>query len=720
MPQTPTRLKPPSKTHVDIKLPQHFAHAKPSSEASDPVAPPAASNSAPKEIFEVHTTNLKRKADDSESSIPAPSQSSKSKIASLARPADSEAPTNKRQKIAPSAKPAQSVTAKPTTRATTRTTTATSRVGTKVATKEPPRTTATRSTRSVTAKTTTTKANAEDPPKKTKRSGRLEDLDHEVENLKSQKEMAEQQMEEVRLQKELTEKQIEQSQRQNEELEKIRLALQNTVQTKEIEKSSINKEYEALKMELKNTIQKNEDEQRELEKKKNSQINDLKDELHSAQRQNERFKSEIDMLTKENTSLKGVISTQSTTTIALESENKALKLQKDDLDKLSKDQARKIEEMTEMIATLEAKERESETIRRRLHNTIQELKGNIRVFCRVRPTLPGEPLDTPKYIQYPENEENSIELVQSVETSSGTKTAKVYPFTFDKVFQPNTSQAVVFDEISQLVQSALDGFNVCIFAYGQTGSGKTHTMEGPTQPDPEQMGMIPRAVEQIFVTSESLKEKGWVYTMEAQFLEIYNETLRDLLDNDDNPGKKREIKHLGTGKTIVTDCVNVVVNNPREVHNLLKKASHNRAVAATQCNERSSRSHSVFTLRLSGRNDLTDETIEGNLNLIDLAGSERLSSSGSTGERLKETQAINKSLSCLGDVIYALANRDGHVPYRNSKLTYLLQNSLGGNSKTLMFVNVSPLNLNETLNSLRFATKVNSCQIGTAKKSTRG
>ncbi|KAJ1551887.1 hypothetical protein HK096_002018 [Nowakowskiella sp. JEL0078] len=193
-------------------------------------------------------------------------------------------------------------------------------------------------------------------------------------------------------------------------------------------------------------------------------------------------------------------------------------------------------------------------------------------------------------------------------------------------------------------------------------------MEGPSQPDLLQMGMIPRAVEQIFVSAESLKEKGWVYNMEAQFLEIYNETLRDLLDNDDNSSKKRDIKHLSTGKTVVTETVVVLVTNPKEVQVLLKKASHNRAVAATNCNERSSRSHSVFTLRLTGRNELTDENIEGILNLIDLAGSERLSSSGSTGERLKETQAINKSLSSLGDVITSLANRDTHIPYRNSKV----------------------------------------------------
>ncbi|KAI8825903.1 P-loop containing nucleoside triphosphate hydrolase protein [Fimicolochytrium jonesii] len=386
---------------------------------------------------------------------------------------------------------------------------------------------------------------------------------------------------------------------------------------------------------------------------------------------------------------------------------------------------KELEEAGIAVLNLEGKVREEETIRRKLHNTVQELKGNIRVFCRVRPPLPAEieekKEDVLTHISFEDSDDQVIELKQTSESASGQKmVAKSYPFSFDRVFQPGTKQLAVFDEISQLVQSALDGYNVCIFAYGQTGSGKTFTMEGPTNAaeDSEDLGMIPRAVHQIFDTATKLKEKGWTYDMEAQFLEIYNESIRDLLGSAGAEGKHEIKHHPVTGKTSVTDASTVLVTTPAEVHKVLRKASQNRAVASTNCNERSSRSHSVFTLRLTGTNSLTSETSSGILNLIDLAGSERLSSSGSTGDRLKETQAINKSLSCLGDVIYALANGDKHVPYRNSKLTYLLQGSLGGNSKTLMFVNVSPLagSFQETLCSLRFATKVNSCQIGTAKK----
>jgi len=314
--------------------------------------------------------------------------------------------------------------------------------------------------------------------------------------------------------------------------------------------------------------------------------------------------------------------------------------------------------------------------------------------------------------------ERTIEFIQSSDSASGNPISKRYPFTFDKVFEPSASQGAVFEEISQLVQSSLDGYNVSIFAYGQTGSGKTFTMEGPPQglENPETMGMIPRAVFQIFETAESLVEKGWKYTMEASFLEIYNETLRDLLLDGSGDAPKLDIRHE-RGKTVVCAASVVSVTSPAEVEGVLKRAGRNRAVAATNCNERSSRSHSVFMLKLTGTNIITQENVEGVLNLVDLAGSERLGSSGSTGDRLKETQAINKSLSSLGDVIMSLSNKDQHVPYRNSKLTYLLQNSLGGNSKTLMFVAVNPCvdSLQESLCSLRFATKVNSCNIGSAR-----
>lgn len=171
-------------------------------------------------------------------------------------------------------------------------------------------------------------------------------------------------------------------------------------------------------------------------------------------------------------------------------------------------------------------------------------------------------------------------------------------FKFDKVFTPQETQGNVFEEISQLVQSVLDGYNVCIFAYGQTGSGKTFTMEGDLSKE-ERMGVIPRALKQVFKSSQMLEEKGWKYTMKASFLEIYNETIRDLLGSGD-PKIKHEIKLTssnGQGSTndvIVTNIKTEIVTTQEQVTSLLDKACENRAVAATKCNERSSRSHSVF------------------------------------------------------------------------------------------------------------------------------
>ncbi|KAH8493510.1 hypothetical protein H0E87_020315 [Populus deltoides] len=383
-------------------------------------------------------------------------------------------------------------------------------------------------------------------------------------------------------------------------------------------------------------------------------------------------------------------------------------------------QKRTVRELQERLAETENQLVEGEKLRKKLHNTILELKGNIRVFCRVRPVLPDDGAGSePPVISYPTSTEalgRGIDVIQS----AGQK----YPFTFDKVFNHDTSQQEVFVEISQLVQSALDGYKVCIFAYGQTGSGKTYTMMGRPEA-PEQKGLIPRSLEQIFQTSQSLMAQGWKYKMQASMLEIYNETIRDLLSTNKSsstengaPGKQYTIKHDANGNTYVTDLTIVDVCRMEEISSLLRQAAQSRSVGKTQMNEQSSRSHFVFTLRISGVNEGTEQQVQGVLNLIDLAGSERLSRSGATGDRLKETQAINRSLSCLSDVIFALAKKEDHVPFRNSKLTYLLQPCLGGDSKTLMFVNISPdpASVGESLCSLRFAARVNACEIGIPRR----
>lgn len=393
-----------------------------------------------------------------------------------------------------------------------------------------------------------------------------------------------------------------------------------------------------------------------------------------------------------------------------------------------------INQKLEAIMTMKEDLLNLELERRYLHNKLQELKGNIRVFCRIRP--PNDPVSDLASIEYP-SDDNDIDEIMSSQKITIAKDADLtssllqqlqgpsqrnknsYAFAFDKVFNPNHKNIDIFLEISQLVQSVLDGYNVCVFAYGQTGSGKTWTMSHP------QDGMIPLTINKIFNDIEDLKQSGWEYLVEGQFLEIYNETILDLLNHKPLNDIKYEIKHDDScNKTSISNMSSVKLASAKQAISTFNKSSGNRSTASTKSNERSSRSHSIFILETKGYNHKTGKSCQGCLNLVDLAGSERLNSSQAKGDRLKETQHINKSLSCLGDVIYSLgqasksSNSNHHIPYRNSKLTYLLKNSLGGDSKTLMFVNISPYldNFGESLNSFRFATKVSNTKQRIIKK----
>ncbi|KAK2740925.1 kinesin-like nuclear fusion protein [Myotisia sp. PD_48] len=451
-------------------------------------------------------------------------------------------------------------------------------------------------------------------------------------------------------------------------------------------------------------------------------------ELQNLVSQVQRLEGDVEKERMLNKELQQTLLSSSGHTVKLESSILALKARIEFLESGNKEQseafARLNQELNDaLVETHAATERlrKEETMRRNLHNQIQELRGNIRVFCRVRPLLSANIPHASAEILYPDADMHRRELTikgPEEKSSLGTISTKNHEFSFDHVFGQLSSNSEIFSEISQLVQSALDGFNVCIFCYGQTGSGKTYTMSSED-------GMISRALRQIYTTTTELRSMGWEYTMEGNFIEVYNENIHDLLGKpDDFDKKKHEIRHdLQKRQTSVTNAITVNLDSQDMVESLLLRASTNRSVAATNANERSSRSHSVFMLRIFGKNSISGEYSEGTLNLVDLAGSERLSHSGSTGERLKETQNINRSLSCLGDVIAALAQgKEGaHIPYRNSKLTYLLQYSLGGNSKTLMFVMVSPLqeHLNETLSSLKFAAKVHNTHIGTAKRQSK-
>ncbi|KAM9838390.1 kinesin-like protein KIFC1 [Aulostomus maculatus] len=455
-----------------------------------------------------------------------------------------------------------------------------------------------------------------------------------------------------------------------------------------------------------------------------SQISDYEEKLKAllgVQDELEKLYSEKNILQEELANLESKYKVMETLSNSQETELQTLKMklsvQESTLARVQvtlRDTEDEVRSLKDTVAQQKDELHAGEMERRRLHNTVQELKGNIRVFCRVRPLLDG---GLSQHIQLPVSDNKSITLAKTEESHTGRNadTQKNYNFSFDRVFGPQASQQEIFEEISLLVQSALDGYNVCCFAYGQTGSGKTYTMEGDEFD--QSRGVIPRAVQQIFRAAEKLGAQGWEFTFTASFVEIYNETLRDLLyTGKASKRPEHEIRKLTNTEVTITNLTYEKVSNEDQVLGLIALANQNRSTAQTAQNDRSSRSHSVFQLDIEGVNSGRDTRCKSTLCLVDLAGSERMVKSQSQGERFKEMTAINSSLSNLGIVITALANKESFIPYRNSKLTYLLQGCLGGNSKTLMFVNIAPESdsFGETLNSLRFASKVNDCVIGTA------
>ncbi|CAN8238501.1 unnamed protein product [Cochlearia groenlandica] len=347
---------------------------------------------------------------------------------------------------------------------------------------------------------------------------------------------------------------------------------------------------------------------------------------------------------------------------------------------------------------------------RRLYNEIQELKGNIRVYCRIRPFLQGQNKRETS-IEY--TNENG-ELVVSNPLKQGKDTHRL--FKFNKVFGPASTQEEVFLDTQPLIRSILDGYNVCIFAYGQTGSGKTYTMSGPSIKSEEHWGVNYRALNDLFHLTQS-RQNSVMYEVGVQMVEIYNEQVRDLLSND-GPNKRYPCLNC----YFMFSFFRSFVLSTEDVIELMNIGLKNRVVGATTLNEKSSRSHSVLSVHVRGVDVKSEAVLRGSLHLVDLAGSERVDRSQVTGERLKEAQHINKSLSALGDVIFALSHKNPHVPYRNSKLTQVLQNSLGGQAKTLMFVQINPdeESYAETVSTLKFAERVSGVELGAATSYKEG
>lgn len=367
------------------------------------------------------------------------------------------------------------------------------------------------------------------------------------------------------------------------------------------------------------------------------------------------------------------------------------------------------------------------------------LQGNIQVYCRVRPMTISE------------MQKGYKEVVESLsETEVGcfdSRTNKWKSFAYDRVWGPDQSQQSVFQDVEPLALSVVDGFNACIFAYGQTGSGKTFTMEG--SPENNQYGISYRTIQKIFhllnlraqqqraaemfVGTDSTDEPDRVsfgFSLELGMLEIYNDEVYDLLATQGaSMAEKKhqsmlaggkaslEIRRSKEGRIEVPNLTKEKVHSIQEVMALLKRGNANRATATTDMNEHSSRSHMVLIVDvMSGLGETYGN--KGSLFLVDLAGCERVRKSHVEGEQLKEAGFINKSLSALGNVMEALDRKASHVPYRDSKLTYLLQDALGGNSRTMMVVTICPVDtsFDESIHALHFATRVRRIQIGAAQR----
>ena len=285
-------------------------------------------------------------------------------------------------------------------------------------------------------------------------------------------------------------------------------------------------------------------------------------------------------------------------------------------------------------------------------------------------------------------------------------------FTFDGVYDHTSTQKEIFEGCAlPIVRAAIEGYNGTIFCYGQTGTGKTHTMEGKDEPENER-GLIPNTFETVFGDIDALEAANKNFLVRASFLEIYNENVRDLLGKDQS--RTCDLKEDPDKGVYVKDLTTFVVKSVAEIRKLHEVGKKNRSVGATLMNADSSRSHSIFTVTIETSEVNEGEAEEdahirvGKLNMVDLAGSERQAKTGSTGDRLKEATKINLSLSALGNVISALVDgKSSHIPYRDSKLTRLLQDSLGGNTKTVMIANLGPAdyNFDETMSTLRYANR---------------
>ncbi|KAI0118969.1 kinesin-domain-containing protein [Daldinia grandis] len=503
---------------------------------------------------------------------------------------------------------------------------------------------------------------------------------------------------------------------ENKELRSV-LERQKRDHEHEIRLLSIDLDRQSLRMrDFEDTLRKSEDEQRVLQAH-------IDENLKTIDRLRKRAEDAEESLSKDKGHLGGQISLlsqkldiSSERIQSLEEQNKIIQLECERrLQEIEQTSQKKIDEETRVLRDRLIKEEER---RHRLFEQVQELKGNIRVMCRIKPPADKSSDVLIKFNpRVSELDEDKIDgLTIPTEREDFRMPGKMIAgepkdFNFERVFDDNCTNKDVFDEISQLVQSVMDGKKVCIFCYGQTGSGKTYTMSRKGD------GIIPRTQDMIFSEVDRLKVLGWEYTVEGSYLEVYQDKLYDLLASRSAKVEPLTVDPISEELNIKGHSF-TLLKEEKDLDEMVKTADNNRHTAATAMNDRSSRSHSILVLKIRGIKKNEDgkiiKTRKGTLNLIDLAGSE--SPDKARGEQIyREGVEINSSLSYLRTVLSRLGQgKTEGVDFRSYTLTQLLRPSLGKGCRTLMFVMVSPLkeNENETIRSLDFAKDAQKVKMG--------
>lgn len=405
----------------------------------------------------------------------------------------------------------------------------------------------------------------------------------------------------------------------------------------------------------------------------------------------------LDLHSEKSIRVKSRIRNSFTQSIPIQNENSVLsyKLELESKNLLCKSLQKELDISVKTISNLKQLVFQYQKERIEHRDTIQKLKGTIRVVARLKPcTLE----DTSMFIDDSKTELNLIEKKR------GRK--RNYNYSFDRIFNQETSQLELYEDVSSFINSAIDGNNVCLLSYGQTGSGKTFTMTGELQTNSELRGITPRAIESVLEQLRKLKEQEWEVSLMLNVIEIYNDSAKNLISEltDESQMKSTEVRSLEEA-----DKLEITEKTTEEILEILRVLNQKRITAETNMNSTSSRSHLITTLFITTKKK--DLTLEGSLSLCDLAGSERLKRSGS--DRVAETCSINKSLSALKDVFQGLRLKNSFVPFRNSKLTHFLKSSFTGGGRVMMILNLSSSeeDIPESLCSLRFAADASKTQV---------